>query len=76
MASGCIYGNAPFPGHERRRAMLRKILHALGLAIAHAAVLFAAHGVATHVGQEVAGLVRDEWLIDGGERLIAVVFER
>jgi hypothetical protein len=49
--------------------MTKKILHAIGLALFHGSILIAAHHIATHVGFEIAGLVRDELFINATEAL-------
>ena len=43
--------------------MFRKIVHFALAALAHIAVLFAAHGLAGHVGREIVELIRDEWAL-------------
>ena len=54
--------------------MFRKFLRALWAALFHGVVLMAAHALATHSGEamrEVAGLVRDEWVVTGIDAILA-----
>jgi hypothetical protein len=50
---------------------MRKLYHALAIALAHFIVLLTAHGIAVEVG----ALVRDEFLVNYAEKALAMVWE-
>lgn len=50
---------------------MRKIMHALFVALLHVIVLITAHGVAV----EISGLVRDEIIVNTVERAIRIAWE-
>ena len=52
--------------------MFWKMVHALVALLTHAAVLLAAHGLATHAGREILELVRDEWVVGVAGHMLAM----
>ncbi len=53
---------------------MRKILHALWIGLVHVFIILTAHSFAER-GIEVAGLIRDEWMIGGAEKVAAAFLD-